>query len=165
MTNNRGVGYCLNIKCEHYGKGTFLLNPKMLSHFKCALCKRNSDHIKIEKWWKEGTLNIYKRAVVEFDYSISDEKFHKIAVVEDDDVCIGSEIRLQSPVITTDKRALVVAERLLSSVLINPDIKIINLNETLLDYDLPKKMWAQKLSMLEKTWLSSPRQKVRTFSD
>lgn len=164
IEGKRGVGFCDNTDCSEYTKGIFLMSPKYTTHFYCQQCRQYSNNIVMERWWKEGRGEVYKRVTVEYNYSGADRRYHEMAIVEDNDILVGAEIRFQSALIKTDKRALKVAEKILSNAALNPDVGAVKYSEITLDYDMPPDQWHRFMQALERKWLESPRHKLLTSS-
>jgi hypothetical protein len=162
MVGRRGIGYCQNIDCEDYCKGFFMINNA--GTFYCARCRERGLGV-FDEWWKEGDQDVYKKCVVEFNYDPSERCYREMAIVEDQEIDVGSTVKYQSALIRTERRALKVAESILCRLAIDPDAPADDFKEVLLDYSLPMDLWKKKLAHLEKKWTESPRHKFRTIQD
>lgn len=111
----RSVGYCTQEKCEAKSEGVFLLNHG--SQFVCPRCRRTGRIIpETGRIIDNGP--IFREVRVEFDYKDQDEKFHGLAIVKDTEVAEPASVYvLKSPLIRTEKRALKVAEGILSTLM------------------------------------------------
>lgn len=113
MALNRGVGYCLNVGCISYGKGTFLINIGDV--WNCPACRVRGEVIK-ERGFYTGRYDTFKEVRVEYNYEPINRRFREIAIVTDDALPHGNIYILQSPMIHADKRALKVAESILGNL-------------------------------------------------
>jgi hypothetical protein len=153
----RGVGYCVNLDCEEYAKGVFLLNHG--DDFRCPRCLLKG-HIQTEKGFVAGDGSLFKEVRVEYNYSSVDGKFHEIAIVRDESLWGNAKTyTLQSPLIKTERRALKVAEAILGNLnryqTMLDDGGIPHTNEIILSFDEPLKDFSRKLQQLSKEWETS----------
>lgn len=110
----RGVGYCENMECEDYAKGVFLLNHG--DTFYCPRC-RQLGRVEKERAFYTGSSDVFKEVRVEYHFDPINNIYREIAIVRDESLWGRNNIyTLQSPLIKTEKRALKVAEAILSDL-------------------------------------------------
>jgi len=122
MAMKRAVGYCTTVGggeqgsgCEDYAKGVFLLNHG--ETFYCPRCREIGAVIAERGISNHREGAPFKEVRVEFNYCAVNNKFKEIAVVRDEAIWgSGSKYTLFSPLIKTEKRALKVAEAILSNL-------------------------------------------------
>jgi hypothetical protein len=113
MRMRRAVGYCEGVRCEQYGKGVFLLNQ---TTFKCSKCHQ-SGKVVHEEGNFENKDRLIKEVQVSFDYNPELDKYATIAIVRDDSLVEDhNTYHYFSPMVKTEKRAFVLAERILGSL-------------------------------------------------
>ena len=159
MTNalKRSVGYCENTDCEDYAKGVFLLNHG--DTFYCPRC-RQLGKVEKERGFFNGVVDIFKEVRVEFDFHSITNTYRGIAVVRDESLWGRKNIyTLKSPLIKTPKRAIKVAEGILSNLTsyigcIKPG-DIPRTKEHVLSFDDSLDVFLHKLHMLSNKWESS----------
>jgi hypothetical protein len=145
----RAVGYCLNTNCASFAKGIFLLNQSKA--FYCPQC-RNLGFIVAEKSWIEDTNDgLFKSVRVEFDYDPLNKKYRSIAVVEIPELKFGGTYFLQSPLVKTEKRALMIAETLINNINCYGAKGDILTKETVLSMDTSIKEFRENCAKLEVT--------------
>lgn len=153
----RAVGYCENTDCEDYAKGVFLLNHG--NTFYCPRC-RQLGCTEPERGFHAGTSEIFKEVRVEYNYDPINKTYREIAIVRDESLwgrC--NTYTLQSPLIKTERRALKVAESVLSNLnryrgLLDGD-GIPRTTETLLSLDDSREDFSRKLQQLAAEWEKS----------
>ena len=110
----RGVGYCQNADCPDHLKGVFLINHG--DTFYCPTCRRYGMVVQ-EVGSAENQKEIFKEARIEYNYDPSRQVYQEIAIVRDNSILGPANIYvLRSPLIKTEKRALKVAEAILSNL-------------------------------------------------
>jgi len=135
----RGVGYCENTDCEDYAKGVFLLNHG--DTFYCPRC-RQLGKVEKERGFYTGNSDIFKEVRVEYNFDPINGVYREIAIVRDESLWGRNNVyTLQSPLIKTEKRALKVAEAILT--------------EIILSFDDPFDEFSRKLKQLSKEWEAS----------
>ncbi len=165
MTMKRAVGYCTTVGggsqgegCEDYAKGVFLLNHG--NAFYCPRCREAglvvaergiSDH-------RDGST--FKEVRVEFNYCPMNNKFKEIAVVRDESIWgSGSKYTLFSPLIKTEKRALKVAEAILSNLQRYSELsqgdEIPRTTEIIISFDEDIKSFSKQMDKLGQEWENS----------
>jgi hypothetical protein len=110
----RAVGYCQKDQCDDYAKGVFLLNHGQT--FLCPRCREDGE-IAPEVGAYTGTSDVFKEVRVEYNYCAVNHEFREIAIVRDESLwgrC--NTYVLKSPLIKTERRALKVAEAILSNL-------------------------------------------------
>lgn len=147
----RAVGYCEVTDCEDYAKGVFLLNHG--DTFYCPRC-RELGTVVPERGHFVGNSNVFKEVRVEFDYCAVNRKFKSIAVIRDESLWGTRNVyTLNSPLIRTEKRALKVAEAILSNLnkygmLAFGDGGIPSTMETIISLDQPVEELKKKLDTM-----------------
>ena len=109
----RGVGYCENTDCEDYAKGVFLLNHG--DTFYCPRC-RQLGKVEKERGFYTGNSDIFKEVRVEYNFDPINGVYREIAIVRDDSLVDGNVYHYYTPMVKTEKRALILAERFLGSL-------------------------------------------------
>jgi hypothetical protein len=100
--------------CDDYMKGVFLLNHGDL--YFCIKC-RTMGFAEFEHSSFVGSHRLFKEVRVEFDYLAIEQRYKSIAIVRDESAPVMGKIyTFWSPLIKTEKRALVVAESLLANL-------------------------------------------------
>ena len=151
---NRGVGYCQNPRCEDYGKGVFLLNHG--PDFTCPEC-RHPGRVERERGSAQGDAKVFREVRVEYNYDPELDQYRDVAIVQDVSLWgPTSSYTLRSPLVRTEKRALKVAEAILSNLNRAPDRiedgEIPTSAETVLNLDAPLSEFAEKLRQLAHEW-------------
>jgi hypothetical protein len=146
----RGVGYCENIECEDYAKGVFLLNHG--DTFCCPRC-RQLGFAQKERGFYTGNSDIFKECRVEYNFDPLNGVYREIAIVRDESLWGRHNIyTLQSPLIKTERRALKVAEAILSNLNryrgLLMDGEIPRTTEVLLSFDDDPTTFKQKCNRL-----------------
>lgn len=154
---NRAVGYCQYDQCEDFAKGVFLINYGDTFH--CGRCKQRG-RAQAEQGFYTGNSDVFKEVRVEFNYDPLRTAFREIAIVRDESLWGRCNVyTLQSPLIKTEKRALKVAEAILSNLnryrgTLRQD-EIPRTHEVLLSFDDNREEFSRKLSLLAKDWEES----------
>ncbi len=165
MSMKRAVGYCTTVGggsqgegCEDYAKGVFLLNHGKT--FYCPRC-RESGLVVAERGISNHTDGVpFKEVRVEFNYCAVNSRFKEIAVVRDESIWgSGSKYTLFSPLIKTEKRALKVAEAILSNLqryseLANAD-DIPRTTEIIVSFDEDIEKFSKEMERLGREWENS----------
>lgn len=143
----RGVGYCENVECQDYLKGVFLINHG--ETFYCPSC-RHYGMVVQEVGSADNSHEIFKEVRVEYNYDPSRKVYQEIGIVRDDSVPFPANIYvLRSPLIKTEKRALKVAEAILSSLQrFGIQDGTPRQDETVLYFDDSREEFSQKLQAL-----------------
>lgn len=84
----RGIGYCLNVDCSGYARSIYIFIPRS-NELHCRVCGK-ALHLRIDQWWREGIDEVFRKVIIEYDYSPLDFKFHEMAIVEDNEVKDGA---------------------------------------------------------------------------
>lgn len=137
----RGVGYCENTSCEEFCKAKFLLYHE--GSFFCQVCFKEGFAVEEVGKPVRAPGQLFGEVKVEYCYCPSAKRYRELAIVRDE--ALGSNIgvyTLQSPLIQTEKRALKVAEALLSTlndgVLLDEDLaRPPHIQEKILSWDKP----------------------------
>jgi hypothetical protein len=110
----RAIGYCKNSECEDHAKGIFLLNHG--DSFYCPRC-REAGNVKPEYGFARDDSKIFKEVRVEFNYDAKEAKYKETAIVRDESIPGRHNVyTLQTPLVKTERRALKVAEAILSNL-------------------------------------------------
>jgi ribosomal protein S27AE len=159
MRMKRAVGYCQEDQCEDYCKGVFLLNHG--NKFNCPRC-REQGYVEPERGSYEGASLVFKEVRVEHNYCAMSKTYSQIAIVRDESLWgTCSTYVLHSPLIKTEKRALCVAEGILSNLnkfagKMDLDNEIPSTMETMFSFDVPIEELKAKLAAFSKELESSP---------
>jgi hypothetical protein len=150
----RAVGYCQNTDCEDYAKGVFLLNHGPV--FYCPRC-RNIGEVVDEVGSYTGNSEIFKEVRVEYNYDPIHRVYREVAIIRDDGIWGQHNVyTLTSPLIKTERRALKVAEAMLSSLntyhgfIGAANGELPRTNEHILDMDKPREEFRQELEKFHK---------------
>ena len=162
-TMKRGVGYCLNnfedevakiFACEDYSKGVFLLNHG--DEYFCSRCRLPGVVVKEVGVYEEiSDTAPYKEVRVEYNYDIEQERYRDVAIVRDESIWgAANKYILYSPLIRTDKRALKVAESILSNLqqTVSKDDDPPRSAEIVVNFDDPYAIVENKLKALGEEW-------------
>jgi hypothetical protein len=100
---------------------------------------------------------VFREVRVEHNYDPIAEKYRAVAVVTDNELTEGDTYTLFSPLIKTEKRALKVAENLLSTLSYTiPELEEVpSHNEEVLNLDSPLAEFIQQLDKNAKRWKNS----------
>ncbi len=158
----RGVGYCLDLECEEYTKGVFLLNHE--GQFFCPTC-RMLGKIERERGFYTGVAEVFKEVRVEYNFDAIADTYREVAIVQDVSLWGRNNVyTLQSPLIRTEKRALKVAEAILANLNRCPgfaaDEDLPTASELVLSFDDDLLTFRSKLSELARQWEQSPLRKL-----
>lgn len=146
----RCVGYCSESQCEEFEKGVFLLNHG--NTFWCSRCKKVG-FMEPEVGRSVGNSGIYKEVRVEYNYDPAQKRYREIAIVRDESLWGKCDVyHLNSPLIKTEKRALKVAEAILSNLnmqekSLSPG-EIPRTTEIILSFDVPKERFCEEIDRL-----------------
>ncbi len=146
----RGVGYCENTDCEDYAKGVFLLNHG--DTFYCPRC-RQLGKVERERGFYAGNSGIFKEVRVEYNFDPTSNVYREIAIVRDESLWGRNNVyTMQSPLIKTEKRALKIAEAILSNLNRHPrppsENEIPRTTEIVLSFDDPVDEFKRKVGQL-----------------
>ena len=153
----RAVGYCKDTECEEYSKGVFLLNHG--DTFYCSRC-RSLGQVEKEVGSHVGDGSVFKEVRVEYNFDAVHNAYRETAIVRDESLwgpC--STYMLMSPLIKTEKRALKVAETVLSNLNRSRDFSddaIPATTETILSFDDSPEEFNRKLENLRRELEDSP---------
>lgn len=142
----RGVGYCDNVECEDFLKGTFLLN-----HGEAWYCPRCRVLGFSEPEHRETSAlpgnpdTVYKTVRVHFNYEPTNRRYKEIGIVDINELKTGDVYDLYSPLIKTEQRALKVAQATMCAL--NSGSEAGMQNEHVIDISDPN--WAASLHTLE----------------
>ena len=155
---SRGVGFCMDSKCEEHAKGVFLLNHG--DKYICSRCKYTG-FLEVERSYFEGEGGVFKEVRVEFDFHPLKLRYNSLAIVRDDSIWEqGNVYYLLSPLIKTEKRALKIAESLLSNLQRFPNIEqgeMVTTQEIIISLDDDKEEYRKQLKRLYEKLQGSPR--------
>ena len=155
--SSRGAGYCTNYGCVHYQTGTITLNHA--GEFRCRQCKLEGIH-ELERAIFPPGVTVFARACVEYDFDAGTKEYRRAAIVQDDSLPPdGATYTLRSPLVSTDKRALVLAEALLANLnhyRTSPLDPHVRSAEHVLSLDAPRADFSQRLQDLSRHWPGMP---------
>ncbi len=110
----RGVGYCMNDRCEQFGELRFYAD--LPSSFDCPTCFLPG-MIERERGIRRKSATVFDEVRVEFDFDPLRRIYQQRAAVRDKRLLGRRDVyRLQSPVIRTRAQALRAARGMLSNV-------------------------------------------------
>lgn len=145
----RAVGYCGSVDCEDYAKGAFLLSHSDTFH--CPRC-RNVGFQEKEGGHFTGNAEWFAEVRVEYNFDPINGTYREIAIVRDESLPRGNTYVLNSPLIKTERRALKVAEAILSNL--NRfgigSGEIPRTTEQLLSFDTPREEFSAQCAQLAK---------------
>ncbi len=113
----RGVGYCENVSCAGYLKGTFLFMHEGVT-FTCSACSTPSTHLVAERGIpdREGLVP-FSTVRVEYCYEPSKKRFEEIIILSDESFREpGGTYTVLNPLCRTPKRAAKIAEAMLTVI-------------------------------------------------
>ena len=117
----RSVGYCTNVECDEVFKGVFLMNHSSNVYY-CGACRARG-FVKDEIHSALNNSTVYGKVVVEYNFDIVESRYRDMAAVIDESIPQKDDrfnvYYLHSPLIKTEKRAIKVAEALLSFLFMN----------------------------------------------
>ena len=155
----RGVGYCEYVECEDYGKGVFLLNHG--DEFSCPRCRHNGSMVPEVGYAEDVSEDApYKEVRIEYNYDPHQARYRELAVLRDESIWGDANIyRLFSPLIRTEKRAMKVAESILSNLQRHQSAldggAIPRSVEIILSFDDSREKFSQQVGELGKEWLKA----------
>lgn len=137
----RGVGFCINPECDQVYKDVFLFEAP--GPFRCSRCFRGGRKV-MEYGETDNDFSIdFWQVRLEFNYDPILNKYRSLVIISDETMSKeGNIYTLYSPVIKTDKRALLIAESVLGN-LMRCDDSIFSKgyipkdNPIILDFDKP----------------------------
>jgi hypothetical protein len=158
----RAVGFCLNDKCEDYTRGCFILGDDLSNKYYCTSC-RVSGRIVYEAGTFTTNHEYFREVRIEHSYDPITDTYKGLVIVTDMELDEGNVFTLYSPLIRTDKRALRVAEGILSTLVHTApkEGEVPASNETVLSMSMPINEFRQQLDRLIDRWESSPVTKVK----
>jgi hypothetical protein len=147
----RAVGYCRNSECGQLFKGVFLLNPG--DTFYCPNCRVDGFFVG-ERGEAKNNKEVFKEVRVNYNFDPSRMEYRNLAIVRDESLGKDTNVyTLYSPLIKTDKRALKVAESILSNLMMsNGNLtqgKMPRTTENVLQFDGSLSEFKQQLKKLE----------------
>ena len=150
----RAVGYCECPDCDDFAKGVFLLNHG--STFYCPRCQVKG-HVEPERGFYAGNGIVFKEVRVEYNFRLADKKYHEIAIIRDESLSGDcNTYTLQSPLIKTERRALKVAEAVLSNLNryrgLFVDGEVPRIQEHILSFDVSPAEFSASLGKLAEAW-------------
>ncbi len=116
---NRAVGYCPSVDCEQYARNVFLLNQTL---FRCPKCHRTGKIVP-ETGRTGNSKPIFKEVRVEFDFDAHQDRFRSTAIVRDESLWGHHNVyHYSTPLVKTEKRALIMAEQILATLNQTPEL-------------------------------------------
>ena len=150
----KAVGFCYNEFCDAKLKGTFLLNHG--PRFYCPSCRAEGETVSETTEVIAGANSKWKEVRVEFDYDPVDRRFRAVAIVKDNSILgQGNKFLFKSPLVKTEKRALVMAESFLANL---QNVNFLNsgesvrANEKVIYFDSDKSRFMADLADLSEYW-------------
>jgi hypothetical protein len=140
MVVKRGVFYCDEELCPAYCKGTFVIAPAPADHY-CTACHCRGQ-LMLEQTTSDGSERPARRVTVEYNYAPKLKRYREAAIVTDEGLDRGAEWIIRSPLIKTEKRALLVAERALANL---AAFREPMRHQIVLDMDKPLGEWKAEL--------------------
>jgi len=153
--SSRAVGYCESVECRDYLKGVFLLEHG--DTFWCPQC-RSVGFIERETTKVEGDSDVFGQVIVEFNYDPCQKRYCELAIVEDENMSLeSSTMRVKSPLVRTEKRALKIAESVLANLAMGATVSEgLRIKEIVLSFDDSLDKLKNDLKVVESRWLNSP---------
>jgi hypothetical protein len=151
----RGVGYCENVECNDYLKGTFLMLHEGPT-FTCSACSTKSTHILAERGIVDRDGSVPFACIkVEYSYCPVQKRYLEMAIVRDDSYSGPSgTYTVQNPLCRTPMRATKIAEAMLNvineGVILDEDLSNTpRSHERILSFDKPMAEFRIDLEALE----------------
>ena len=111
MRSGRGVGYCMNRSCDHYGRGRVL--AKGSTSFVCSRC-RWVGKAEFERGQRLGSYNVVSEVRVEFAFDPEREIYARSVVVNEERLLRPQAVYvLQTPLIESPELACAVGRTVL----------------------------------------------------
>lgn len=149
QSGSRALGYCMNVGCQFFHKGTFLMVRSETPSHRCPGCTLEGHLVRSTLATEDRGFKGYKTAIVHFDYSPALRKYQYAAIVELDEMVGGNVLIVEDPLISTKNRALKVAEMRLSAINAG-DISVDGrVDWVTISFDSDDDRWAQQLEALE----------------
>lgn len=161
----RGVGYCLNEKCEQHFKGVFLLNHG--NEFICPDCKRGGRTIN-EEGQATGESEFWKTVKLHWNYDPVEDRYRAVSIVKDDALWGDHKTyHMWSPMIRTENRAMKTAERLLANLQMYSQTgdEVPGQLEQTLDIDKPRDEFRKDLRRVAKSWKGLKESRLHTITE
>lgn len=109
----RAIGFCDSLDCADYNKPIFLINHE--KHFYCPNCTQKG-FIEPESGSYIGQETHYKEVRVQFNFDPLTRSYRETAIVTDESLTGGNTYYLNTPLVSTQNRALKIAEAILSNL-------------------------------------------------
>jgi len=155
MAASRSIGYCLKLECEDHHKGVFLLNSG--DEFYCPRCSNQGAIIPERGFSTVVESQPFKEVRINYNYSPAEDRYLETAIVKDESIREeGSVYTLISPMIKTERRALKVAEAILSNLQRYSDLvpfddnDIPRTTEVIVSFDVERSEFTNKMVSLGK---------------
>ena len=145
----RGVGYCMNVECEGYLRLSLLMYKENI--FFCSKCKEKGfSHL--DYFETSNNLEVYREVRVNYTFDPIQNRYKTLAIVRDERLPEHLNVfTLYTAQVSTEKRALKIAEQLLSNLLlVNDPADVIFYCEDTIYIDDPA--FKQKLDKLSSNW-------------
>ena len=115
----RGVGYCMNVECEGYLRLSLLMYKENI--FFCSKCKEKGfSHL--DYFETSNNLEVYREVRVNYTFDPIQNRYKTLAIVRDERLPEHLNVfTLYTAQVSTEKRALKIAEQLLSNLLLVND--------------------------------------------
>jgi hypothetical protein len=134
----------MNISCEAFCKGLFLMNPP--DTFYCPTCREPGDSVMDERIDKPDGSGVYKTVRVEFGYEPAGRRYSETAIVDIPELKTGGEYVMRCVTVKTANRALKLGEFAICAL--NSGIKDGSAQETVLNLDADDATWSISLNKL-----------------
>jgi len=153
----------LNEQCADYERGVYLVPvEERHSTFYCPTCRFKGRRVN-ESGAFTRNHDCFREVRVEYLYDPNTDTYKGLAIIRDEELDNGDVYTLRSPLIKGDKRALKVAEGLLSTLVYHEPEEgtVPSSAETILSTSSPTKEFTQQLNTLIDRWESSPMARVK----
>lgn len=161
----RGVLICNNPQCEEFQKQTFALltgkerampllclghTGKSTAYEYAPKCGQKRELLLENEFYTLGT-KLFRQVRVDWEYDVIERRYRNVAIVTDESLPQNAGIyTLQTPLVKTEKRALIVAENILSNLQRqHAAIESARVSaETVLRFDNSKEVFEEQLNRL-----------------
>ncbi len=152
MSHQRAVGFCDNSACKSVHKGVFLMDYG--NTFLCPVCTQEG-WIEMEKRLFHGLTGpkedaLYREVRLHFDFQPLARRYNSTAIVSISGLEKGAVHEIFSPLIMTERRALMVAEFSLCAV--NSGSFNADGSQTAMIIDLCASNWKRQIEYVSDMW-------------
>lgn len=161
----RGVGYCIQEKCDDVHNGVFLLNQGQ--EFFCPCC-RAAGLVKEEQGRGAGNSEFWKEVRVYWRYDAKQRRYRCTSIIKDEAILGEHNVyHYWSPMIGTEKRAMAIAEKMLANLQVHSTVEegeIPDQMETMISFDKPMESFRYDLRRVATTWEGLKASRLPTHS-